>query len=174
MTEREREGRGAPGGYRQDCARPRVIRPGIAQDLELVLSIQRAASIAGFAHIFPPKQYPYPDEFVRNALREQLEDDVHVTLIDGDGRGFALVGQGWLQRLFVRPQAWGTGVAEDLHGAALEILSREGARSASLWCLAENARARRFYEKHGWRPDGRERVVPFPPHPLDVGYSIEL
>jgi hypothetical protein len=38
----------------------------------------------------------------------------------------------------------------------------------------ENARARRFYEKRGWRLNGNERVVPFPPHPLDVGYSIDL
>lgn len=30
------------------------------------------------------------------------------------------------------------------------------------------------YEKHGWRLNGSERVVPFPPHPLDISYSIGL
>jgi hypothetical protein len=40
--------------------------------------------------------------------------------------------------------------------------------------LEDNARARRFYERRGWRPDGTDRIVPFPPHPLDVGYTKEL
>jgi hypothetical protein len=35
-------------------------------------------------------------------------------------------------------------------------------------------RARRFYERRGWHADGSERGVPFPPHPLDVGYTKEL
>ena len=39
-----------------------------------------------------------------------------------------------------------------------------------LWVLEENRRARRFYEKCGWRLSGDSRVVEFPPHPLDVGY----
>jgi hypothetical protein len=40
--------------------------------------------------------------------------------------------------------------------------------------LEQNARARRFYERRGWVLDGTERVVPFPPHPLDVGYTLSL
>jgi RimJ/RimL family protein N-acetyltransferase len=74
----------------------------------------------------------------------------------------------------VRPRAWGTGVAQALHAAALAALREQGATTASLWCLVENVRARRFYERQGWRLNGEERVVPFPPHPLDVGYSINL
>jgi GNAT superfamily N-acetyltransferase len=151
-----------------------VIRRGSVDDLELVFSIQREASIAGYADVFPPERYPYPDEAVRSALRRQLEDPGNAVLIDGDGSGFALVGNGRLERLFVREAAWGTAVADELHAAALEALRSTGATSASLWCLAENARARRFYEKRGWRLNGTTRVVPFPPNPLDVGYSIEL
>ena len=41
-----------------------------------------------------------------------------------------------------------------------------------LWTLTENHRARRFYEKRGWRLNGETRVVPFPPNPVDVGYSF--
>jgi RimJ/RimL family protein N-acetyltransferase len=151
-----------------------VIRRGDVEDLELVFAILREASVAGFANVFPPERYPYPEQEIRQALREQLEDPGNVVLLDGEGRGFALVGRGWLQRLFVREDAWGTGVAQELHAAGLETLREQGAGSASLWCLAENPRARRFYEKHGWRLNGEERIVPFPPHPLDVGYSIDL
>jgi len=40
--------------------------------------------------------------------------------------------------------------------------------------LEENARARRFYERRGWQENGRTRVVPFPPNPLDVGYTLDF
>jgi RimJ/RimL family protein N-acetyltransferase len=85
-----------------------------------------------------------------------------------------MVGEGWLQRLYVREAAWGSGLARELHAAALAALGEQGATTASLWCLAENPRARRFYERQGWRLNGTERVVPFPPHPRDLGYSIAL
>ncbi len=150
------------------------VRRGDINDLELVLAIQREASLAGLAEVFPPDRFPYPDHEVREDLRKQLEDSRYIVLIDEDDRGFTVVGDGWLQRLYVLEHAWGNGVAEALHSAALEALREQGAASASLWCLAENPRARRFYEKQGWRLNGDERVVPFPPHPLDVGYSIRL
>ena len=49
-----------------------------------------------------------------------------------------------------------------------------GASGAHLWVLEANARARRFYERRGWGENGTTRVVPYPPNPIDVGYSIEL
>ena len=111
---------------------------------------------------------------MRAELAAQLADPANVVLLDAESRGFALVGHGWLQRLFVREAAWGKGVADELHAAALDALRELGAASATLWCLADNPRARRFYERRGWRLNGDERIVPFPPHPLDVGYSIDL
>jgi GNAT superfamily N-acetyltransferase len=151
-----------------------AIRRGNIDDLELVLAIQREASIAGLAHVFPPDRFPFPDEGVRAELEGRLADPGNVALIDGEERGFTIAGHGRLERLYVRPGAWGTGVAQDLHTAAIEALRDQGAASASLWCLVENPRARRFYERQGWRLNGEERVVPFPPHPIDVGYSIDL
>ena len=151
-----------------------AIRRGGIDDLELVLAIQREASLAGLAHVFPPDRFPFPDEGVRAELRDRLADPGNVVLIDGEERGFTVAGRGRLERLYVRPAGWGSGVAQELHAAALDALREQGATSASLWCLVENPRARRFYEKHGWRLDGSERVVPFPPHPIDVGYAIEL
>jgi GNAT superfamily N-acetyltransferase len=151
-----------------------AIRRGDVGDLELVLAIQREASLAGLANVFPPDRFPYPEDEVRADLRAQLEDPRYIALVDDAGRGFVMVSDGWLQRLYVRAGAWGGGLARELHAAALEALREGGTTTASLWCLAENPRARRFYEKEGWRLNGTERVVPFPPHPLDLGYSIEL
>ena len=40
--------------------------------------------------------------------------------------------------------------------------------------LEQNDGARRFYERLGWAENGDSRIVPFPPNPIDVGYSISL
>jgi hypothetical protein len=40
--------------------------------------------------------------------------------------------------------------------------------------LEGNTRARRFYERRGWSEDGTSRIVEFPPHPIDLGYALEL
>ena len=56
------------------------------------------------------------------------------------------------------PESWGTGL-----GAAMltEALDQIGSRDVFLWAFKENKRARRFYEKHGFRWDGSERVSEF-------------
>ncbi len=94
--------------------------------------------------------------------------------LDPDERGFSAIADEWLDGLYVRPAFWGTGVAAELHDRAVAALRDAGVGTARLWVLEANDRARRFYERRGWRPDGSTRVVPFPPHPLDVGYSLEL
>ncbi len=80
----------------------------------------------------------------------------------------------WLDGLYVVPEWWGKGVAAELHDRALEIVRELGFTRCHLWVLEENARARRFYERRGWQGNGRTRVVPFPPNPLDVGYTLDF
>ena len=72
------------------------------------------------------------------------------------------------------PDFWGAGVARALHDRAVARLRELGHERARLWVLEQNQGARRFYERRGWRPDGSTRVVPYPPNPLDVGYTLEL
>jgi GNAT superfamily N-acetyltransferase len=148
-------------------------RAGLA-DLDVLFAIQKASAVAGFANVFPQELYPFPEDEIRETLREQLADSASIVLLDDDLRGFALAGGGWLRRLYVLPSAWGAGVGAALHDDAIAALRADGAASASLWCLAGNERARRFYERRGWRLNGDERTVPFPPYPLDVGYSLDL
>jgi RimJ/RimL family protein N-acetyltransferase len=89
---------------------------------------------------------------------------------DGVAVGVAAVERCWLHGFYVVPERWGTDVASALHDAALAALP--DCAETKLWVLEENHRARRFYEKHGWRPNGATRVVEYPPNPLDVGYSF--
>jgi GNAT superfamily N-acetyltransferase len=62
------------------------------------------------------------------------------------------LGELWMLNL--APEAWGSGLAHLLHMYAIEHLRDWGYPEAMLWVVAENGRARRFYEREGWRPDG--------------------
>jgi putative acetyltransferase len=143
----------------------RLSGPGEA---ETHFAIQRAACLPALAHIFPPDEYPFPDDDVRRRWRE-FEGTVLAAERDGKVVGIAGISECWLHGFYVRPEWWGTGVADELHDAALAAMP--DCAELRLWTLTENHRARRFYEKRGWRLNGETRVVPFPPNPIDVGYS---
>jgi GNAT superfamily N-acetyltransferase len=66
---------------------------------------------------------------------------------------------GELYTLYVVPAHWSTGVGRALTEAALDGLRAAGYRRAVLWTLIENARARRFYDKAGFAPDGATNTL---------------
>jgi GNAT superfamily N-acetyltransferase len=145
-----------------------VIRRSSPAEAETHFAIQRAASLAGLAHIYPPDRYPYPDDEIRRRWRE-VRGTVLVCERDGQAVGVAVIEQCWLHGFYVLPEHWGTGVARELHAAAVD--EQLDCAELKLWVLEDNRRARRFYEREGWRANGETRVVEYPPHPLDVGYS---
>lgn len=71
-----------------------------------------------------------------------------------------------LWQLFVRPAWWGTGVADALHDRFVAHAREAGCSRARLVTPAAHARARRFYERRGWRTDG-------PPDDL-IGFGMPL
>jgi GNAT superfamily N-acetyltransferase len=58
----------------------------------------------------------------------------------------------WL--LFVRPSRWGSGLASELHARALDEAAHRGFTAMRLFTPAGQARARRFYEREGWKVAG--------------------
>jgi GNAT superfamily N-acetyltransferase len=64
---------------------------------------------------------------------------------------------GEVQSLYVHPEHWNTGAGRALLDTATQELRSNGFINATLWVLAGNARARRFYERCGWRTDGRTK-----------------
>ena len=56
--------------------------------------------------------------------------------------------------LNVRRAYWGTGVAQRLYAEAV------GERDAYLWVLRYNPRARGFYARNGFVPDGATKIDP--------------
>jgi ribosomal protein S18 acetylase RimI-like enzyme len=66
---------------------------------------------------------------------------------------------GELWMLNADPAVFGTGAGLAVHDAALLRLAAGGHRRAVLWVVRDNPRARRFYEREGWRADGDEVVA---------------
>lgn len=66
---------------------------------------------------------------------------------------------GELYTLYVAPAHWSTGAGRALTDAALDGLRAAAYRRVVLWTLTENARARRFYVKAGFAPDGATNIL---------------
>lgn len=108
------------------------------------------------------------------ALTEPLPPGRHVLVVvdsetdSAPPAGFAIVGPdrdgepktGELQAINLDPAAWGKGLGRELLTAATELLAGDGFGEAVLWVVAGNTRARRFYERAGWVPDGRQKTDP--------------
>ncbi|HZU20653.1 MAG TPA: GNAT family N-acetyltransferase [Gaiellaceae bacterium] len=95
--------------------------------------------------------------------------------------GFASVGPsrdedglGELYAIYVDPDAWSSGAGRALIEAAEEQLAADY-ETALLWVLEDNPRARRFYERAGWTPDGaRKAEERFGVRAPEVRYRKEL
>jgi len=65
---------------------------------------------------------------------------------------------GELMAIYVDPAHMRSGIGRLLIAAARERLRAVGVADALLWVLDGNDRARRFYERDGWRFDGTRRT----------------
>jgi GNAT superfamily N-acetyltransferase len=145
-----------------------------AAEAELCFQVARAASVAGFQHVFRPDLYAFPDDAIRADWISALNNpdgETYLAFEGGEGVGVVSVSRGVLETLYVTPASWNRGIGTALHDLALERLRETGVREAHLWTLTDNHLARGFYEKRGWSLTGRTRVVPYPPHPTDVEYA---
>jgi GNAT superfamily N-acetyltransferase len=136
-------------------------------DAPLLADLERDANLVALAHVFPVDDHPFPyDEVLLRWRRTLAEPGVSVDVVAGPGRLDAYVAHDGttLRHLAVRPDGWGRG----LGSAAVIRAAAGGARR--LWCLDANHRARRLYERQGWRASGSERAAEWPPYPLEVEY----
>jgi len=111
---------------------------------------------------------------------------VLVADVDGEVVGFVAVGpftfrnddqshEGGVRALYLLPERWGQGMGRDLMAAGLQRLHGSGFEDASLWVLDSNERARRFYERGGWRADGETQLDDsFGPPLREVRYRRQL
>ena len=82
---------------------------------------------------------------------------------------------GEIHGCYVDPAHWRKGAGSALMRDGLDRLTRAGYTKAVLWVLADNTRARDFYERHGWHADGGRKMyeVGGERH-LEVRYRREL
>jgi GNAT superfamily N-acetyltransferase len=75
----------------------------------------------------------------------------------GHARGDDELGMGEVYAINVDPPAWGRGAGRSLLTAATAALDARFATSI-LWVVERNPRARAFYERAGWSPDGKTKT----------------
>ena len=102
-------------------------------------------------------QYAYPSiDFAerlpgwRQRWRTELVPASHITVAENDDGAVGFVtldGSGYLDQLVVAPEAWGSGAAD----ALVDEAKRQSSGAITLLVNADNARAIRFYERHGFR-----------------------
>ena len=150
--------------------RPRVCwRRSTEEDVVALRDLERAANLVGLAHVFPAEQFPFPDDGVLARWAIVLDDPEVVTdVVDGQEGlvACAAYDRESLRHLAVHPDAWGTGLGAE----GVERAVRHGARR--LWVLLANHRARRLYERLGWRATGVEQECPWVPHPVELEYAL--
>lgn len=122
------------------------LRPKRAADLEAITAVHEASALVAYAHIFPAEQN-FPREETRRRWRT-FNGGLVVAADDDRVVGFVAFDERELHALYVLPAYWNQGVGLRLLAAAGPV--RE------LWVLRDNARSRRFYGRHGWRPDGAQ------------------
>ena len=112
-----------------------------------------------------PHEHPYPDQVVLDRWLEVLAEPTVTTLVAEDERGSRRSPPSTSRRCSTSacaPTSWGSGLA---------ATTMDQVSSTRLWCLRENHRARRFYERLGWRTTGHEKPETFPPFPVLLEYE---
>jgi len=145
-----------------------AVRPAQPADARAIAAIHVRAWREGYRDILPAEllrrmSIARRELHWRQALRERAAE----TLVAESGRrmlGWIAVGKsrdadaapssGELWAINVDPPAWGRGAGRALWRAGEEHLRWTGFRDVTLWVLADNARARRFYAALGFDVDG--------------------
>jgi GNAT superfamily N-acetyltransferase len=81
---------------------------------------------------------------------------------------------GELYAIYLDPAYWSAGTGRALMDAAVSGLTAAGYEKAVLWVLEANARARRFYEIAGWKPDGTDSHLPSLGGVIETRYTRPL
>jgi GNAT superfamily N-acetyltransferase len=167
------------------------VRRARPEDAAEIAAVHVRTWQAAYEHVFGAERLAGLDPERRRvgwerALSERVEEeDVFVAEQDGTVVAFASAGpagdepgEGELYAIYALPEAWGSGAGPALMREALAALRGRGFLEAILWVLEDNPRARRFYEREGWRLDDDEWARKVEPHlgvdVAEVRYRISL
>lgn len=161
---------------------PPTVRPALRNDATAIGECHAQAWRAAYPAIFPPgflsQAVAYRRHNTGRRLVQKLVDEGRETLTDGSVLliadlsetvvGFTHAGPSddhsetlEIFAFYVHPNSWGSGIAQSLWAATLSYLRPHTSGPLVLWTLEGARRARRFYERNGWRPTGRTRAHDF-------------
>lgn len=117
----------------------------VASPEETVLVALRGSNIIGFCDLLPSRDIPSPSEIAEIAS------------------------------IYVEPSSWGLGAGRCLMKSVLDHAKDHGFTIVTLWVLSSNDRARSFYKKAGFAPDGAEKTKERPGFTLhELRYRRDL
>ena len=132
---------------------------------EKLAHIMIAAWRSGFRDVLPAEIIEKYTQFhpCADMFRQILSSGVgrmYLAALNGKSVGLLyLLSEGdsvRIEALLTVPEVWGKGVAAALMTQALADAS--SCKEITVWPFAQNHRARRFYEKHGFSPTGKTRT----------------
>jgi GNAT superfamily N-acetyltransferase len=156
---------------------PVRVREATPDDTDAIVAVTAAGWRAAYRHIVAPDRLAnlpvtrWRHE-VHVGLRRPVEDAFsYVAEIDGEFAGYCFVAApsrepdhgsnvAELVAIYVEPEHWGHGAGTALMRAALERLAKLPYDEIFLWTFKENGPAIAFYERHGWKADGDQKVHP--------------
>jgi GNAT superfamily N-acetyltransferase len=153
-----------PGAHETPFARPVITRVG--EDDWRVWRDVRLAALADAPEVFgsgTEQEEALPENDWRAMTRTAA---IFVATAGGTSVGVVAglprepAGERGLGAMWVAPSWRGRGVAAALAGAVIAWARSEGCMRTGLWVPADSARARRFYQRQGFRATGQVR--PFP------------
>jgi len=146
----------------------------------LVAEAGEHRAVIGYASFGPERAVAAVTSSLNAASGRPVQPAVNPSATDGeaapdpltpDGRA-GLVGE--LYALYLTPAWWSAGAGRALMGRVLAFLADDGYRRVVLWVLADNARARRFYERAGFAADDGTNILAGLGGVLEIRYSRDL
>jgi len=156
-----------------------IVRLAVVADVHPLVDVQQQGAVLGLSHIFPQGAHPFPREDIARRWIAEIADPAIQAYVSTDDQGtiigFAATRGGELLHFGTAPRTWGSGLAADLHDAVLGTFAQTASGTrVRLRVFEANLRARRFYEKLGWRQTGVGTATSFPPHPRLLEYDRRL
>ena len=151
---------------------PRRIRAATIDDAEAIARVHVSSWQAAYRGLLPQafldSMSAQRSHQTWTHILTRGAQDVRVAEATGELGGFIATGAraddpsddavGELWAIYLLPDWWGTGTGSALHQAGIDALASRF-DEAILWVLDGNARARAFYERHGWRADGERKTA---------------
>jgi ribosomal protein S18 acetylase RimI-like enzyme len=150
-----------------------TVRPATTDDAAAIALVHIRTWQRAYADLLPAGYLDGLDGTSRAEMWRQIIDgriaptETYVADVDGEIVGFASVGRyrpdegaeiepdvGEVYAIYVDPSQWSTGVGRALLDVAVEHLTDAGFAEIRLWVFEHNPRARRFYERAGFKWDG--------------------